>query len=469
MITNRSSIVRRSLAFPLAGAVLALSASSAFALPVGTGNGGENEPVNQPPKASLKVSPKVALVSHELKLQKQAKKLGLGDLSEQIALEDGDVVKFDASSSSDPEGSALTYDWDLDGNGSYELLDQGPKQSKRYYSTGTFATKVRVHDGEGKSATDTENVIVHNAPKAKISSDTATPLVGQTVKFTSAGSTGDAAIAKTEWDLDGDGTFETVGGSLVDHSYASPGARTIKLRVTDTYGETSVASIIEKVNQLPTAAFTNGPAVAGQPVQFDGSTSSDDSAITKYEWDLDGDGTFETDSAAVPTVSKTYDLASTVNVRLRVTDDLGATSVVAHPVTVTEGAKAGTGNGQTGGGQTGGGATQGTTVSPVLNLTKTKFKLAKNGKVTFKLTAPAGATTYRGTIKLRTKGKKGKTFATAKFTIAGGKSQNVRVLIPASKRKAIRGGSKLSAKAIIAVSDAAGNKGTSTVGILIGL
>ena len=47
--------------------------------------------------------------------------------------------------------------------------------------------------------------------------------------------------------------------------------------------------------------------------------SSDvDGTIAKYEWDLDGNGTYETDTAArAPTTSQTYAASGTVDTRLR--------------------------------------------------------------------------------------------------------------------------------------------------------
>jgi glucose/arabinose dehydrogenase len=43
-------------------------------------------------------------------------------------------VSFDATKSTDPDGSPteLEYDWDLDGNGTFELLDAGPTQTRDY-------------------------------------------------------------------------------------------------------------------------------------------------------------------------------------------------------------------------------------------------------------------------------------------------------------------------------------------------
>ena len=49
------------------------------------------------------------------------------------------------------------------------------------------------------------------------------------------------------------------------------------------------------------------PAVVGQTVTFNGSGSSDpDGTITKYEWDLDGNGTYETNSGTTATTTKAY-------------------------------------------------------------------------------------------------------------------------------------------------------------------
>ena len=50
--------------------------------------------------------------------------------------------------------------------------------------------------------------------------------------------------------------------------------------------------------------------------------------MAKYEWDLDGNGTFETNSQNNPRVQRSYATAKVYNVKLRVTDNLGAVSTV---------------------------------------------------------------------------------------------------------------------------------------------
>ena len=51
----------------------------------------------------------------------------------------------------------------------------------------------------------------------------------------------------------------------------------------------------------------------GQAVTFDGSASTDtEAAIVDYKWDLDGDGTFETDTGSTRLASRSYSTAGTV-------------------------------------------------------------------------------------------------------------------------------------------------------------
>ena len=87
-------------------------------------------------------------------------------------------------------------------------------------------------------------------------------------------------------------------------------------------------------NQPPVARFTYSPTnpQPGQWIQFDASSSYDpDGRITSYQWDFDGDGVFD---ATGPVVYYRFGAAGTYFVRLRVTDDAGATGEGTRPVTV---------------------------------------------------------------------------------------------------------------------------------------
>ncbi|CAN7375554.1 PKD domain-containing protein [Arthrobacter sp. LjRoot78] len=83
-------------------------------------------------------------------------------------------------------------------------------------------------------------------------------------------------------------------------------------------------------NHLPSAAFTS--SASGLTASFDGSGSADpDGSIASYSWDF-GDG-----SPAGTGVRPThiYSSGGTYQVKLTVTDNLGATGSVTNPVTVT--------------------------------------------------------------------------------------------------------------------------------------
>ncbi len=76
----------------------------------------------------------------------------------------------------------------------------------------------------------------------------------------------------------------------------------------------------------PSAALTASARTAsvGDTVTFDASGSSDsDGSVVSYEWDLNGDGTFERDTGPDPTTSKSFTAPEQVTVTVRVADNDG--------------------------------------------------------------------------------------------------------------------------------------------------
>jgi hypothetical protein len=91
-------------------------------------------------------------------------------------------------------------------------------------------------------------------------------------------------------------------------------------------------------NALPVAAFaaSPNPITAGGTVNFDASASSDpDGPLADFSWDLDGNGSFETDTGTSAVVSHAYAAAGVFAVRLRVRDSRGDTSDAVQNVTVS--------------------------------------------------------------------------------------------------------------------------------------
>jgi DNA-binding beta-propeller fold protein YncE len=91
------------------------------------------------------------------------------------------------------------------------------------------------------------------------------------------------------------------------------------------------------VNHPPTAELSLSPArvAAGRTVRVDGSGSGDpDRQRLVYEWDLDGDGTYEVNSGTNPVVNQEFSRDGSRTVRLRVDDPHGGSAVASATLTV---------------------------------------------------------------------------------------------------------------------------------------
>jgi PKD repeat protein len=110
--------------------------------------------------------------------------------------------------------------------------------------------------------------------------------------------------------------------------YRAPGTYTVKLLVTDDDGgQATATTTIRVTNQAPRPVITlPSTRTVNTDLTFDATSSTDpDSAIATYEWDLNGDGTYET-TGARPTWR--YTTTGWKTIRLRVTDVFGASAVV---------------------------------------------------------------------------------------------------------------------------------------------
>jgi 6-phosphogluconolactonase (cycloisomerase 2 family) len=83
-------------------------------------------------------------------------------------------------------------------------------------------------------------------------------LTGRSITFDAGGSTDPASgVARFEWDLDGDGSYETDAGAArtAKRSYAEPGTYVVSVRVTDRVG----LSATGRIDQRVTTAGSTGP------------------------------------------------------------------------------------------------------------------------------------------------------------------------------------------------------------------
>ena len=76
------------------------------------------------------------------------------------------TVKFDGTASSDPDGDALTYAWDLDGDGAYDDSTASQPSLHLHDERRPYTVRLRVTDPGGLSATDSLTITAGTPPTA---------------------------------------------------------------------------------------------------------------------------------------------------------------------------------------------------------------------------------------------------------------------------------------------------------------
>jgi PKD repeat protein len=235
----------------------------------------------------------------------------------------GSPVVFDGSGSFDFDGTIVAFDW-VFGDGS---TGNGFSPTHTYASPDIYSVSLVVTDDDGltdiaASTVEITGVII--TPPVADPNGPYTGTIGSPVTFDGSGSVDpDGTILSYDWDF-GDGNTGT--GVSPTHVYASIGAYTVSLSVTDNDGATdsaTTAADITEVINTPPVADPNGPysEIPFSPVSFDGSGSFDsDGTIVSYDWDFDGG---ITGTGINPTHE--YTSPGIYSVTLTVTDDDGAT------------------------------------------------------------------------------------------------------------------------------------------------
>ncbi|MBU1915355.1 MAG: PKD domain-containing protein, partial [Candidatus Thermoplasmatota archaeon] len=203
-------------------------------------------------------------------------------------------VAVSGSLSYDTDGSIVSYDWDF-GDGSTAT---GVDASHTYAKDGTYTITLLVTDNEGLNGTDTKSITVSHELIPPVASFTATTVWMVVSVDASASSDNYGPIASYDWNF-GDGLTGT--GVTASHVYAVEGLYTITLTVTDSDGQTGMASkdVTAVKPKAPIALFT--PTMTYLSVAVDGSASYDpDGTIAAYAWTF-GDGASATGMTATHT------------------------------------------------------------------------------------------------------------------------------------------------------------------------
>lgn len=165
----------------------------------------------------------------------------------------GDWIRFDASTSSDPDGSIASYQWDFQNDGVFDA--SGQVVFHQYPAAGTYTARLLVTDNQGALDQTTRTVTVAPAavnqpPVAQFTFTPAAPTPGTTVTFNGTMSYDpDGSVVSYAWDLTGNGVIDR-SGPVVTWVYASVGAYPVTLYITDNQGATSQTTQVVSVGPV---------------------------------------------------------------------------------------------------------------------------------------------------------------------------------------------------------------------------
>ena len=248
-------------------------------------------------------------------------------------VEEGITVSF-RGSGTDDDGTIAGYEWNssLDG-----ILGNEEDFDATGFSAGTHTISFRVQDNNGGwSDWDSSTLVVslNTPPVGAIGSISPSPVEEGTIaSFTGSGSDSEGSIVAYRWSssLDGELSTEKDFGS----NTLSLGAHTVTFQVQDNAGAWSDEdSRTLVVGIAPVAKAGDDVEVKSKTeVQFIG-LGNDDGTIVNYEWDFDGDGSYDWSSERHGITTTIYYQAGTYTAVLRLTDDDGFISTDSRIITV---------------------------------------------------------------------------------------------------------------------------------------
>jgi plastocyanin len=239
------------------------------------------------------------------------------------------------------------------------------------------------------------------------------------------------------------GTFpKTSSGTSATFTFTTSGTfRYVCDRHDDMKGVVTAAAA--PGNLVPSADFTAAPASprAGEVVTFAATGSDPDGTIVRFEWDLDGNGSFEAQGA---TASRTFAAAGAYPVGVRSVDSGGATS----PASVHDVVVAAPGGGS-------GGSPLPDTAAPTARLLSKRLR-PRAGVVALRIDLDEPASVQ---ARIRAGNR---TLARAKRSLPSGNTVRLRLPLTKAGRSALRRSSRVRATLMLVLRDAAGNRSTLT-------
>jgi subtilisin family serine protease len=212
----------------------------------------------------------------------------------------GEAVRLEGRGA-DPEGTALLFEWDYDGDGRFDYSGTTGQVDHVYPAAGTFTAVLRARDGAGMYANDSAAVAIrerNRAPQVLGASPTGSVMVaeGSSQLFSIRASDADGDALSYAWHIDGSPVAGASSDSfLFRPSRADVGSRGVRVSVSDGIAQASQSwsVTVERQNRPPAIGSRQPSAEAvdlaeGELVRFSVAATDPDGDRLAYEWLLDG-------------------------------------------------------------------------------------------------------------------------------------------------------------------------------------
>ncbi len=216
------------------------------------------------------------------------------------------TVKFSAKDSFDPDGDIVQYEWDLDGDGEYEIRGADKVEIEHIFTKiGDTKVSLRV-TGQNNDYAVTEKTITAIAAEEKIRADISSQntkfegTVPLTIEFDGKQSyTKTGSIIKYEWKVKGEN--KSFVGRKFKRTFEVPGEYEVSLVVENQNGDRDEALqkvlVFDKRNVVITTSSKpdeegNISGVVPFEVEFDSSKSEIPRAV-EWKWDFENDGIYD--------------------------------------------------------------------------------------------------------------------------------------------------------------------------------
>ena len=242
----------------------------------------------------------------------------------------------------DPGTDRLRYDWDLDGDGLYEIARGQQQVTRAFRVVGPRTLRCRVSDGDG-GVTIAEHALFVSNRRPDVSVELSSPQnEGTEVVIRALGFDAGGDELSYLFDVNDDGVVDygPTDEAIVRHVYPDDGLYTVRIWADDGTDRIDATALLRIVNVAPTARLTiQSPVDEGQEVVLTAEVVDPGDDPVTLQWDLDGDGIPDdgvTDENVNGIVERRFPALDDgrFDVTIWATDDEGARSTAAQALVI---------------------------------------------------------------------------------------------------------------------------------------